>query len=291
MYGELIPILTPLFAGVGVGFVWGRLKRPYDVDFITSLVLLLGTPCLVFSTLVKLQVQADLLGQVALAAVIAVACFLALGGMVLRLAGLSWRAYLPALAFPNAGNMGLPLCLYAFGEPGLALAIAYFAVTSTGQFTLGMRLASGHMSIAHLARTPHLYAIALALVFVIAGKRPPAWLLNATDLVGGMTIPLMLITLGVSLARLRVANVPRSLALSLLRLVMGFAIGLAVAEALDITGVSRGVVVIQSAMPVAVFNYLFAQRFRAEPEEVAGMIVISTAISFATLPLLLLLVL
>jgi malate permease and related proteins len=51
------------------------------------------------------------------------------------------------------------------------------------------------------------------------------------------------------------------------------------------------VLAIQSAMPVAVFNYLFAQLYRREPAEVAGMIVISTLISFVTLPALLLLVL
>jgi predicted permease len=97
----------------------------------------------------------------------------------------------------------------------------------------------------------------------------------------------MLITLGISLARLKVASVPRSLALSALRLVMGFAIGLALAAALGLDGATRGVLIVQLSMPVAVFNYLFAQRYKTAPEEVAGMVVMSTALSFASLPLLL----
>ncbi len=97
----------------------------------------------------------------------------------------------------------------------------------------------------------------------------------------------MLITLGISLARLKVASMPRSLGLSVLRLVMGFAVGIALATALDLEGAERGVLIIQMSMPVAVFNYLFAQRYNTAPEEVAGMVVISTALSFASLPLLL----
>jgi len=119
----------------------------------------------------------------------------------------------------------------------------------------------------------------------------PDWIANTASLIGGLTIPLMLLALGVSLARLRIASLKRSLALSLVRLLGGFALGYGIGWALGLSDAARGVLAIQSAMPVAVFNYLFAQLYRREPAEVAGMIVISTILSFATLPALLLLVL
>jgi predicted permease len=83
-----------------------------------------------------------------------------------------------------------------------------------------------------------------------------------------------------------VGNLRHSLALASLRLVAGFAVGLLVSAALDLGPVERGVVVVQSTMPVAVFNFLFAQRYRTQPAEVAGLVVISTLLSFATLPAL-----
>lgn len=291
MSAELFAIVAPLFVGAGIGYGWGRLGRPYDVDLVTSLVFLFGAPCLVFATLTGVEVGLEALGEIALAAALALACFLAVGALALKALGLPYHSFLPAVSLPNAGNMGLPLCLFAFGERGLALAIGYFAVSAATQFTVGVRIASGTLPPGRLARTPLLYALAISLVFMLTGTRPPAWVANATGLIGDMTIPLMLITLGVSLARLRVTSFRRSLALSLLRLGMGLVVGLALAQALGLEGVSRGVLIIQSAMPVAVFNYLFAQRFAREPEEIAGMVLLSTTISFVTVPALLLLVL
>jgi predicted permease len=290
MFGELFAIIAPLFVGAGIGYVWGRLDRPYDADLITSLVFLFGTPCLVFSTLTKLEVDPAALGEIAVAAAAALITFMMVGGVILRLAGLPYHSYLPALTFPNAGSAGLPLCLFAFGDVGLALAIAYFAVTSTSQFTIGMWIASGELSARRLLGTPLLYAIAVALVFMLTGTEPPAWIANSTRIVGGLTIPLMLITLGVSLARLRVTSFRRALAFSLLRLGLGIAVGLGLAYVFGLDGAARGVFILECTMPVAVFNYLFAQRFRRAPHEVAGMVVLSTAITFASLPLLLLLV-
>ena len=41
-------------------------------------------------------------------------------------------------------------------------------------------------------------------------------------------------------------------------------------------------VLIESAMPVAVFNYLLAARYDRHPEEIAGAIVISTPVSIVS---------
>ena len=78
--------------------------------------------------------------------------------------------------------------------------------------------------------------------------------------------------------------------MSALRLGLGFAVGLAVATAMGLEGTVRGVVIFESAMPVAVFNYLWAVRYNTAPEVVAGLVLASTALSFVTLPLLLLFV-
>lgn len=288
MIWQLFAIIAPLLVCAGIGYAWARLGRDFDSDLVTSLIFLLGTPCLVFSTLLKLEVSPAALGEIAMAAALALAIFMAVASATLKLLRLPFRPFLPALSFPNTGNMGLPLCLFAFGEVGLALGIAFFAVISTAQFTLGMWISSGQSSPRQLARTPQLYAIALSLAFMLTETPLPAWIANTTELIGAMTIPLMLITLGVSLARLQVAGFARSLMLSLLRLGLGLAVGLGLVQAFGFEGATRGVVIIQCAMPVAVFNYLFAQRFNREPEQVAGMVVLSTIVTFAALPLLLL---
>jgi len=287
MIGELFSVVAPVFICAGIGFAWEKFGRGYDVDLVTNLVTTVGAPCLVFHTLANLEVDREAFATIVGAAVAALAVFAALGALILRLARLPQRSYLPALMFPNVGNVGVPINYLAFGDLGLALAIGVFTVYVVGQFTVGVAIASGTVSLKALARLPLLYALAAALVFMVSGTVPPEWINATTDLLGGLTIPLMLITLGISLARLKVASVPRSVALSVLRLVMGFAVGVALAWALGLEGAVRGVFIIEMAMPVAVFNYLFAQRYKTAPEEVAGMVVMSTAFSFATLPLLL----
>ncbi len=291
MIGGLVDIVAPVFICAAIGFVWVRLKRPYDTALVTRLVSDLGAPCLVLSTLIDVKLESSTFAIMAAAAVAAMAASAVIGGLILKMGGVSIRTFLPSLVFGNCGNMGLPLCLLAFGQPGLALAIVFFSMTAVGMFTFGVAVSAGSISMRELTRIPILYAVILALGFIITGYQAPAWFANTTRIVGGMTVPLMLITLGVSLAGLRVESLGRSVSMSLLRLVMGFATGVAVAAIFGLEGPARGVLILQSAMPVAVFNYLFAQRYRRSPEEVAGVVVISTAVSFLTLPLLLMFVL
>ena len=287
MIADLFTIIAPVLIAAGIGFGWGRFGRDFDVEFVTSLVTGVGAPCLIFHTLANLSVGAGEFLTMVGAAVVVLSLSAGIGTVVLRAAGLPVRAFLPSLVFANTGNMGLPLSSLAFGEAGLALAIGIFALSAVAQFTVGAAISSGRLSLGVLARVPLLYALPPALAFMLTGAKPPAWLNATTELIGLMTIPLMLITLGVSLAKLAVASLPRSLGLSVLRLLLGFALGVGVAYLFRLEGAARGVLIVQSSMPVAVFNYLFAQRYRRAPEEVAGLVVISTALSFLTLPMLL----
>ena len=291
MIDELAAIIAPLVVCAGLGFGWSRFKLPYDSSVITALVMNIGVPFLVFSTLVNLTIDPVAVAEMALAAFVAILCFLAIGFVLLRLFRLSSSTYLPSIAFANVGNMGLPLCLFAFGEVGLALGIAWYIVGSLSHFTIGIWLSSGQSSPTVLLKTPLIYALIVAILLIVTDTEAPRWLVNTADLLGGLSIPLMLFTLGVSLASLRVAGFGRAFGLSIVRLGLGVLVGLALAEVFALEGAARGVMILDSAMPVAVFNFLIAEKYGRAPSEVAGMIVVSTAISFLTLPLLLFLVL
>lgn len=287
MIEQLLNVVAPVFIAIALGWGWARLGRPYDTDLVSSLVMSISAPCLVFSTLSTLHLSPRLLGQMGIATVAAIVLFGAVGAVVLRVAGLPQRGFLPPLMFANIGNMGLPLCLFAFGKEGLALAIVVFAVVAVCQFTIGVWLYSGAVSPKFLLKIPIVYAVFAALFVLLTGLRPPEWLEKTTGLLGDFTIPLMLLTLGVSLARLQVRHATRALSLSALRLGMGFGVGVLVAAAMGLSGAARGVLILQCSMPVAVFNYLLSQRYNRNPNETAGLVVISTLLSLVSLPLLL----
>jgi predicted permease len=142
-------------------------------------------------------------------------------------------------------------------------------------------------SIEHGPRTPITWATALGFVCCYFDLTPPEFVANTTKLIGSFTVPMMLIMLGVSLASMKATNLRRALVVSVVRLAAGPCVGFLVAHWLDLHGVTRGVLVLQCAMPVAVFNYLLAVRFERSADDVAGLIVISTALSLLSLPLLL----
>ena len=287
MITQLLTIIAPVFFGVTFGFVWSRLDKPFDTEFVTSLVFNLGTPLLIFSTLTKLDTDPRAFADLAMVMVVALFLFLIISFLVLKVFGLDQRTYLAAIMIPNTGNVGIPLCFLAFGELGLAFAIIVYTIVSLTQFTLGVAIAAGSFSLMELAKNSLIYAVLAALLVMVTDYQLPNWLANTVHIFSQFAIPLMLIMLGVSIAKLKVTRLRRNLVLSCVRLTMGLSVGLFVSHLFGLEGVARGVVVLECSMPAAVFNYMLAMRYENSPEEVAGLVITSTLFSFATLPLLL----
>jgi predicted permease len=283
----ILSVIAPVFICALVGYIWVKRGLEFDTPFVSRLVLEVGAPCLIFSTFMDIDLDMAAFQNMAWAAFVAMMLFGAVGALVLYICKLDLRTWLPTQMFPNVGNMGLPLCLLAFGDEGLALSLTYFMVNVVFGFTLGMAITSGRFSFLELIKTPIFISVVITLGFLFTGSKPPMWIQDTTSLLGDLTIPLMLVAMGVSLARFQITSFRRSFALSVLRIGMGFLIGVTLAALLGMEGVARGIMILQSTMPVAVFSYLFAVRYNRSPEEVAGTVVISTLLSFVTLPALL----
>ncbi len=204
MLSQLSAVVLPVLLVAGIGFTWAKMGRRFDSVFLTDIATNIGTPCLVAHSLMTLDIAPEAMADMGVAVLTAVAGFLVLGFVVLRVLKLSINSYLPALTFPNTGNMGLPLALFAFGQEGLALAVVYFSCTVTLQFTLGISLSAGNLSVSRLIRTPTIYAVLISIVLLLLGLELPAWIENTIGVLGDITIPMMLLTLGVSLAQLKV---------------------------------------------------------------------------------------
>jgi malate permease and related proteins len=287
MLYDIFAIIAPVFICAMIGYTWVKQGHAFETSFISNLVMNIGAPCLIFSTFMGIDLDREAFLSMASAAFVCMVIFGVAGYGILRLFNLDQRAFLPGQIFPNVGNMGLPLCLLAFGDEGLALGLTYFTVNIVFGFTVGIAISSGAMSFRELLRNPMFWTVIITVSLVFAGIESPAWLYNTADLLGGLTIPLMLIALGVSLARFEITSLKRSVSLSAMRLGLGFLTGNVIAMMMGLEGVARGILIMQCSMPVAVFAYLFAMRYDRQPEEVAATVVISTIMSFALLPALL----
>ncbi|MGD8607078.1 MAG: AEC family transporter [Myxococcales bacterium] len=284
---ELLSVVAPVFFVALVGLVWARSGAHFDEVSISRLVLNVGVPCLLFRSITDLDVPPTALATMALLAAASMTVF-ALGGLiVLRAMKLPAHTFLGPLVFTNSGNLGLPICLFAFGEPGLALGMAYFAVSSTCHVALGGPLFSGTFSLQPLLRSPLPWAVAITVTVVAFGVPVPVWLSRTTALLGDIAIPLMLLTLGVSLSKMHLASLGRTIVLACVRLALGLFAGLALATLFGVDGLTRKVLVLQASMPVGVLNYLFAHRYGRSPEQVASLVLVSTLLSVISIPILL----
>ena len=284
---ELLSVVAPVFVVALVGLVWARSGAHFDEVSISRLVLNVGIPCLVFRTLTSLDVPpAELARMAGLAA--GVMSMFAIGGFaVLKVMNLPAHTYLGPLIFANSGNIGLPICLFAFGDAGLALGMAYFAVSSTCHVVLGGPLFAGSFSLRPFFRSPLTWAVIVTVGVVASGVTVPIWIARTTTLLGDIAIPLMLLTLGVSLSKMHPESLGRSAILSLVRLGLGVSASLLLTTLLGIEGLPRKVLVLQASMPVGVLNYLFAQRYARSPEQVASLVLVSTLVSVVSIPVLL----
>jgi predicted permease len=206
--------------------------------------------------------------------------------VLIRILGLSQRSFLPALTLGNTGNLGLPLCLFAFGEEGLGLAVAIYVTNSLLQFTFVPLLNSRVSVVRTLLTTPMLYGAVAGLAVVLTGVTVPAWFANTLSSIGDLLIPLMLMALGNTVGGLKAHNMQRAFGLGAARLIISFVVAVAVSFALGLSGVAQGVLVLQGAMPAAVFSYLFAARYERDADDIAGIVLVSTLLGAVTLPLL-----
>ena len=279
----VLQAVAPVGLLAALGYGWERSGRDWPVAFVTRLAMGVATPCLVFTALVRAEVAPEALGAVALAALIGYAALLATFALLTRLLGLATRVYAVPLAFGNTGNLGLPLALFAFGETGLSLAVAVFAVGMVLQFSLGAWLMADGGGL-RVLREPAIWAALLGGLFLWQGWSLPRWLGDTVALAGQMAIPLMLLTLGVAVARLRPEQLPLSAGLSLVRLGLCLAVGITVAFLLAPDRLAFAVIVLQLSTPVPVTAYLMAERLGGDGSAAAGLVLASTLLALISLP-------
>ena len=287
----VLEIVAPVFLLGAIGYTWVKLGFEYRIQFVTQLAMTLSVPCLIFVALMQTDIDPAALTALSAASVMAYGAVTLACLALVHVTGLDRRTFAAPLIFGNTGNLGLPLALFAFGEVGLSYAIIVFAIMAIWSFTYGISLVAGGGALTKVVREPLVWATILGAVFLLQGWETPTFLTNTLDLIGQMAIPLMLITLGVAVARLSPKGLARAALLSAVKLVLCTAIAWAVGRFFALEPVAFAVLVLQVATPVAVTSYMLAEKYGAAADEVAGLVVASTLMSVAALPVLLALLL
>lgn len=289
-YVQLFALLTPVIACTSIGAVWAAKKIDYPARFVSVLVTSVSTPCLVFSTLVSTRLDNAVLLQVSGTALAALLTMSLVAALLLRMCKLSLRGFLPAAVFPNAGNLGLPLSQLTFGDDGLAVAVTIFAVFSLVQHTFGVAYLGWVNPKKEGAIRTFPYGATLVAVLAVCVRvfdvQVPIVILKSAQLVGSLSIPLMLISLGHALMTVSHRGVKEGAWLAGVRLCVGLLASAALVSVFELPPMVNSVLVLITGMPVAVVSFMYADRLTHNGETVAGSVLVSTLVFVVLSPLL-----
>jgi predicted permease len=217
-------------------------------------------------------------------------------GGILKFERRTLAAVLITAMFMNAGNYGLPLTSFAFGEAALAFASVFFVINAVATNTVGIVIASSGSTsvwnaIKGLVKFPAIYALALGILFLQFKWQLPAGLDRTVTLLSNAAIPCMLILLGMQLVHIRLDGRVLPLILtSSMRLLIAPLLAFGLTRLFGMSGPSYQAVVLEAAMPAAVMTTILATEFDAEPTFVTTVVLITTLLSpFTLTPLLALL--
>jgi hypothetical protein len=288
LIGHITNVVLPIALCVLTGYGLAVLKLPFDRKLIGTLVQNVGYPALVISHLSAGHVVPSSFLVMAGAALAAMAVFVSVSAIFLKLVGLPLRAFIAPLSLNNVGNIGLPVAALAFGDPGLSYSFAFLIVVLLGIFTYGTWVPRGSVIARDILTSPVIYALAIALLLLGIGLHLPKPLASAFGILGGLAIPLMLLTLGHMLASLELSSIGRGTLLAGFHLLMAAATGFGLATLFGFSGTERGIFILMCLMPVSVATYLFVELYTPEyAPDAASLILVSTLLTVLVLPVVL----
>jgi predicted permease len=287
LYLKLIDVIVPVFFVIGIGYYLGKKNPEINTDFITTFAGNVGTPAMIFYTITTTGVTLSVFTEYFIYALIIIGGFSLVGVLFLLLLKKDFISELPPLILPNTGNMGIPICLFAYGTAGLGVASAIASVVILLHFTLGVLLAKKSFSLEILIKNMPIYGIIVSVIFLYFEWDVPGYLENTTFLLTYATIFLVLMSLGIALSRLKVVSWTHASILGAVRVIIGPLIGFGLIKFLNLDGFAAGVLLIQSCMPSAVLTYLVGSMYSEKKvvDSVASVIVTSTIMSFVSIPI------
>lgn len=283
MLERIASILFPVFFIPAIGYLVARHRKP-DLTQTNRLIADVFVPALVFGALADRSFQIYTYRWLALAMLlVTIGCGL-VGWAMARSTRIAPRVMVPPMMFSNSVNLGVPVAVLAFGDHALQPAIVLFLISSLLHYSFGLWLLDHQARVSQMWRVPSLLAMIAGLVVSLAGIEVWQPAVVALRMLGDICIPLMLFALGVRMTDISFSGWGVGALAGLVRPAAGMLIAWGVAELIGLQGFEEGLLVIYGALPPAVMNYIFAERYEAEPDRVASIVLIGNLLSIAVLP-------
>ncbi len=288
LYLKLFEIIFPVFFVIAIGYFLGKKNPNLDTSFITNYAANFGTPSLIIFALTSTGVTFAIFAEYFIYALILLINFGIVGIIFLILMKKDYIRELPPFILPNTGNMGIPICLFAYGKLGMGVAAAISSLVVFLHFTLNVFLAKKEFDFIVVLKSPSFYAILIIVAFLYFEIDMPQFVLNTVMLLAYTMIVLILMSLGIALTQMKIFSFKSAFISSIGRVIVGPIIGFILIKIFNLSGFSAGVLLIQSSMPSAILCYLVASMYSPKEvvDNISSMIVLSTIMSLITVPII-----
>ncbi|ANG65244.1 transporter [Marinobacterium aestuarii] len=283
MIGRVFLTVCPLVVIVAAGYLYGRKREP-DTGFANRVNMDIFTPALIFDVLAVREFELGLYQGLALAGALVVLGSALTAYPVLKGLRLDCRNLLPSMMFNNSGNLGIPLAVLAFGEPALPAAVILWVVEMSLHMTLGVYMLDRRFSLARFIRTPMILAAMLGIGFSYFELAIPEALGTAVSMLGQVSIPLMLVTLGIRMATVRVDDWGQGLVGGILCPLSGLVVALLINIAFPLPAQQLPLLILFSVLPPALMNYMLAERYNQAPQRVASVVIVGNLVGLVVIP-------
>ena len=244
-------------------------------------------PALVFSALADKSFELAGHQSLAWGAFIMIVGSGLIGWIIAKFSGISPKVLVPTMMFNNCGNLGLPLAVLAFGREGLTGAVVMFLVSNLMHFSFGSWFLNHQARWWNVWRAPVIIAAAAGLGVSFSGLILWQPLQQAIRMLGDVSIPMALFALGVRIAHSHLHHLRIGFIGAIARPAAGILITWLLAMLLGLEGQQRAMLIIFGALPPAVINYVFAERYQQRPDEVAAIVLIGNIAAVLVVPLVL----
>lgn len=274
--------LVPVLFCIALGWVLARRTDWLESSSLPRLVTSVGLPCLILNAILGMELPLLELSDTVIATVLVLTISAVVGALALRITGLRVRGYLAMLVNPNTGNLGLPLVYALLGAEALVHAVVISTLVQLSHFTLGIWLLSGRLALRDLVRSGSILALTGGLIWQATTLPTPAAALSTLSLLAGMTLPIMLLLLGQSLASIKLqdtSRLGRVVGLSIGRVALGAGSASLVIMVWPLSPLVAQTLLLQASMPVAVISYILATHYNGPKEDIAAVILVSLPLS------------
>jgi malate permease and related proteins len=286
MIWQLISIVFPIFAIVLVGYLYGRKHSP-DMAAANKLNIDIFVPALIFDVLTANNFNLPEYQSLAIAGVVVILGAGFIAWPVARFFNYEFKTFVPPMMFNNSGNMGLPLLLFAFGKEALPAAVVLFLIENFLHFSVGMKILNRSASLLAMLKIPMIFITIAGLIFSFMHWTLPPLLSTPIKMLGQISIPLMLFALGVRLIHIDWKDWKIGLVGAVISPVSGLVFAFPIGYFLNLSDLQFSMLIVFSALPPAVLNYMVAERYNQQPRQVASIVMLGNLGSIIVIPLVL----